>query len=129
VELLKKVGGLALGVMDDYSFADGTIALGPGDALVLYTDGVNEAMNAGRELFRAARIDDALRHADDDLPAEHLAGELMRRVHEFVGGAPQNDDMTILVARYRGRPAEQTVPLVREDTGPGAEASGRRRVS
>jgi len=102
VEMLDKVGGLALGVIEDYSFRDGTITLNPGDTLVLYTDGVNEAMNGERQLFRVTRLNEALREVCDGVPAEHVAGAVMRRVHEFTGGAPQSDDITILVARYPG---------------------------
>ena len=56
IEMLNKKGGVALGFLDDYVFSSGTIHLNPGDSLLLYTDGVNEARNAKNEMFARPSI-------------------------------------------------------------------------
>jgi sigma-B regulation protein RsbU (phosphoserine phosphatase) len=103
VEMLKKEGGVALGFMPDYEFRSGTIQLDPGDTLLLYTDGVNEAMNASRQMFKVSGIEETLRSFSNGVPAETVAGTMIRNVEEFAGGAPQSDDITVLVVRYCGR--------------------------
>jgi serine phosphatase RsbU (regulator of sigma subunit) len=101
-EMVDKKGGLALAVMEDYVFQAGDIQLEPGDALVLYTDGINEAMNVQRQLFKDSRIQATLESLCDGESAEIIVKTLMKNLSEFVGDAPQSDDITILVLRYMG---------------------------
>src|ERR1039458_3916182 len=54
---VEKVGGIVLGFMPGQEFTSGTMRLNPGDTLVLYTDGVTEAMNVDHELFGAEAIE------------------------------------------------------------------------
>jgi sigma-B regulation protein RsbU (phosphoserine phosphatase) len=102
VQLLPKLGGLALGFLPDYSYRTGEIALDAGDALVLYTDGVTEAMNLAQEMFRSERITDALAGCAPGAPSVAIARALLTSVRGFVGAAPQSDDITILVVRWNG---------------------------
>ena len=93
--------GIALGVLEQAEFAENVVYLEPGDAVVLYTDGISEAMNADRQLFgreRLAQVVVAHRHRS----AEGLARAIDAAVAEFVGDAPQSDDFTLLVARREG---------------------------
>jgi sigma-B regulation protein RsbU (phosphoserine phosphatase) len=106
-EMIEKKGGVALAFMDNYPFSSGEIQLEPGDALVLYTDGVNEAMNMKRELFKDSRIQATLESLRDGESADVIVKTLMKNVSEFVGHAPQSDDITILVLRYMGDTAAQ----------------------
>jgi sigma-B regulation protein RsbU (phosphoserine phosphatase) len=71
--------------------------IGPGDLLVLYTDGVSEAQNGRGELFELARLLEAARAApaNDALAAQNA---ILAAVDRFVGDAPQGDDITLLVA-------------------------------
>jgi len=101
-EMVEKKGGLALAVIDNYVFQAGEIQLEPGDALVLYTDGINEAMNMQRQLFKDSRIQATLESLRDGESAEVIVKTLMKNLSEFVGDAPQSDDITILVLRYMG---------------------------
>ena len=103
IEMLEKKSGIALGFLDDYEFPEGTIQLGPGDSLLLYTDGVNEAMNFQRDLFKTTGIQTALLPVSSRVPAETVTLNLMRELSLFVGGAPQSDDITVMVVRYCGR--------------------------
>ena len=58
-----KVGGIVLGFMPGQKFPARRMQLNPGDALVLYTDGVTEAMNIGHQLFGAEAIENTLPRA------------------------------------------------------------------
>jgi sigma-B regulation protein RsbU (phosphoserine phosphatase) len=102
VEMVEKVGGIALGVMRDHPFASGTLRLAPGDTLLLYTDGINEAMNHERKQFGTPTIGTVLRENAKSATAEDIATLLTKRVNAFVAGAPQSDDITMLVLRYLG---------------------------
>jgi sigma-B regulation protein RsbU (phosphoserine phosphatase) len=107
VEMLQKKGGIALGFIDPYDFTVGTIKLEPGDALVLYTDGVNEAMNGDRRMFTTSAIGDTLRTISKDNPADRICQTIIGKVDEFVHGAPQSDDITLVVIRYCGPEASK----------------------
>lgn len=98
---LPRLGGLVLGAMTDYPYHTGSLTLAAGDTLVLYTDGVTEAMNTDDALFGDTRLLAAC------LPERHRAPTvvvpvLLGAVREFAGPAPQSDDITILAVRYRG---------------------------
>ena len=96
--MLKAQGGTALGVMEDLPYFDGELALEQGDALLLYTDGVNEATDADDELYGEERLVEFLRrHVGES--AETLNQALLADIREFVGEAAQSDDITSLVVR------------------------------
>jgi sigma-B regulation protein RsbU (phosphoserine phosphatase) len=100
--VVDKIGGLALGFMPDYVYRSGTIQLIPGDSLVIYTDGVTEAMNPAHELFGAERIHQTLGAAPPGASAKVLTELLLKDVTTFVNGAPQSDDITLVILRYIG---------------------------
>jgi len=102
IERLAKPEGMALGVWDEAEFETAQVRLAPGDALVLFTDGVSEATTAEDELFGIERIETTLAELRDDLSARRIALALTDAVNRFVGDAPQFDDITILVVRYQG---------------------------
>ncbi|WP_374605630.1 SpoIIE family protein phosphatase [Arenimonas sp.] len=72
-----------------------------GDTLLIYTDGVTEAFDAADRAFGEDRLLDAL---DPALDPASLCETLAQSVHEFVGNAPQSDDITLLALRYDGEP-------------------------
>jgi phosphoserine phosphatase RsbU/P len=96
--------GLVLGLkiddgqMFDRLLVEETIPLCAGDLYVLFTDGISEAMNADEDCFGEARLARLLEeHAD--LPAEELRERILRDVEAFAGGAPQHDDMTMILMK------------------------------
>jgi phosphoserine phosphatase RsbU/P len=96
--------GLVLGLkiddgqMFDRLLVEETIPLCAGDLYVLFTDGISEAMNADEDCFGEARLATLLEeHAD--LPAEELRERILRDVEAFAGGAPQHDDMTMILLK------------------------------
>jgi sigma-B regulation protein RsbU (phosphoserine phosphatase) len=103
--------GLVLGLkLDDGRMFDSlleeqTIPLTGGDLYVLFTDGISEAMNAADDCFGEARLARLLEeHAD--LPAEELRERILRDVEAFAGGAPQHDDMTMILLKVDAEAAE-----------------------
>jgi len=85
--------------MEGVRFREHEFELAPGDRLFVYTDGVPEATNANNELFGNDRMLDALNENPDATPKE-LLETVRRRIDEFVGEAPQFDDITMLGFNY-----------------------------
>jgi len=102
VERLPKLKGMALGVIGDVPYGSARFQMAPGDALILFTDGVSEAANAADDLFTTDRIEAALAAARPENTARRLAEGLAEDVRVFVGATPQSDDIAILVVRYEG---------------------------
>lgn len=92
---LPLTGGVALGVMDDMDFEQGSVILSPGDALVLYTDGVTEAMNEEHEELGMERLQQILAAIPTRSP-EEINKAIFNGIRAFAGGAPQSDDITCL---------------------------------
>jgi serine phosphatase RsbU (regulator of sigma subunit) len=92
------VGGLALGIDGDQDYEEARIRLEPGDAIVLFTDGLLEARRDG-ELYGEARLDEAL-SAHADLSAQQLADALLADCHAY--GGELGDDCAIVVLKKRG---------------------------
>ena len=91
-------GGPVIGLMEDCCYRQGCAALEAGDVLVAYTDGVSEAMNARDEEWGEERLMNAVA-AHRMAPARALIDCLMTSADGFVAGAPQHDDMTLIVVR------------------------------
>ncbi|KAB2969096.1 MAG: SpoIIE family protein phosphatase [Thermoanaerobaculia bacterium] len=90
--------GPPLGLLERASYGVGEVALDPGDLLVVYTDGITEAIDPEEEEFGLARLEAVIgRHAQDPLAELRLA--LERALDGFVRGVPFADDRTLLVLR------------------------------
>ncbi len=92
---------MCLGIMDDVSHQTMKMKLEPGDMLLLYTDGITEAMNKQRQLFSNQALIETIRSCRDQNP-EGLTNCILRAVRQFTGEIAPWDDMTILALRYRG---------------------------
>lgn len=96
--------GIALGVMEDLPFATERVQLAAGEAVFLYTDGVNEAMDSEHQQFDYPRLIEVLcGQAGSD--AESINRAVIAAVAEFAAGAEQSDDITVLALRWRGAAA------------------------
>ena len=87
-------GGLPLGIEADTQYGQEPITLLPGDALLLYSDGVTDAMNAAGEFYGLQRL-----QAQLGAPAESvmdLGSRLLDDVKRFIGSWPQSDDMCVV---------------------------------
>jgi phosphoserine phosphatase RsbU/P len=100
---LRENGALPLGIEAAVTYGEATVALEPGDLLVLYTDGITEAAppvkgKGSRRLFGVDRLD-ALLLECGAASAAGCVGRIVREVVEFSGGAAPNDDQTVIAMR------------------------------
>ena len=94
------VVGLKLddGEMFDRLLEEETIPLQAGDLYVFFTDGISEAMNGANDCFGELRLGQLVEdHAN--LPSDELRERVLREVRAFVDGAPQHDDMTMILLK------------------------------
>ena len=85
-----------LGVLEEVDYQETQLELTPSDKVVLYTDGIVEAMNEKDEMFGFERLLEVVQEAKS-MTADSLLKEMMVRVNEFVGDAAQHDDLTVIV--------------------------------
>ena len=93
--------GFFLGVFEDGIFETRSIWLHPGETLLLYTDGVTEAMNPEKALFSEDRLVRVLEESRSGTP-DGLVREITGAVKTFAGEEPQSDDITILALYFKG---------------------------
>jgi sigma-B regulation protein RsbU (phosphoserine phosphatase) len=97
-----EAGGPVVGLLPACEYAQTTLQLQPGDVLLCFTDGISEAMTADEEEWSEDRL--IARLLDDlaqspNLPAADLVKNLLAAADAFANGAPQHDDMTLLVLK------------------------------
>ncbi len=96
--------GMVLGVRIDRGelferlLVEQTLALGHGDLLLFFTDGISEAMNANSDCFGELRLARLVEEHGDVAP-EELRERILREIQAFVGDAPQHDDMTMILLK------------------------------
>jgi sigma-B regulation protein RsbU (phosphoserine phosphatase) len=93
-----EASGTVVGLLPDYPYQQGAVTLESGDLFVAFTDGISEAMNLEREEWSEEAMIEAAR-ACNGLNARQTLERLMVAADAFVAGAPQHDDMTIVVGR------------------------------
>ena len=94
--------GLPIGIVENQAYQDQETRVVSGDMLMLYTDGLTEAMNADKELFGQKRIAEAIKAQDSIVSPKQLLDTLSQAVTDFVCGAEQSDDLTMLAILYKG---------------------------
>jgi sigma-B regulation protein RsbU (phosphoserine phosphatase) len=102
IERINNESGFLLGMLDDMEYDVHKITLRPGDTILLYTDGVTEAMNGNAELFEESRLEDSLRRVNGS-PLKEMLDGINADLMAFAAGAPQADDITMLALQYRGK--------------------------
>lgn len=90
--------GMALGVMEFDAAETKTLTLNPGDTLVVFTDGVNEAHNPKQELYGDPRLIEVIKR-NTSPTAQDLVTDILKSVREFGQSAPQHDDTTLIVLK------------------------------
>jgi len=95
-----KAKGVALGVRENISLEETRIDLIRGDMLVLYTDGVTDAVNEHSEEFGLGRLMDILR-SNRDASAAHVLEAILKGVSGFIGGQPSFDDLTLMILKIK----------------------------
>ncbi len=113
-EYLKAKSGLVLAGMEGISYRKNEIQLYPGDRIYLYTDGVTEAATNQNELYGEQRLLDFVNLLGNVSPKE-LCERVKENVDNFVGDAPQFDDITMLGFNYRCMLSEYTLSIIPND--------------
>ena len=93
-----------VGMFPEAEYESASVEFEKGDYLVIYTDGVSEAVNVKSEMFEEDRLR-ALLDNFQGQTVEQLAGGIRDGVKSFTEGAPQSDDITVLVVQYKGLPS------------------------
>jgi sigma-B regulation protein RsbU (phosphoserine phosphatase) len=96
-----EVTGVALGMRADMEYEQRQVALESGDILLLYTDGIVEAMNNKEELFGQERLRSSLAAATE-LSAQGILDRILRDLRQFTEGEDQSDDITAVVIKTEG---------------------------
>lgn len=101
MEILRGISGPAAGVVDDVEFTLMQTQLHTGDCLLLYTDGVNEAMDADYQLYGNERLHQLFSQCHQRTAAQ-IVQDIMVDVRTHATGAEQSDDITIVAVRFQG---------------------------
>jgi phosphoserine phosphatase RsbU/P len=99
---LGKSGDMVVGMMEDLTYKTLKEQMAPGEFLMLYSDGVNEAANEQKELFSIERVGEFLGTVEKTT-CEAISRAVIGEVKRFEGTAPQSDDITVLTLGYRGQ--------------------------
>ena len=100
-EFIKDKHGFVIGGMDGVKYKEYEIKLNKGDTIFLYTDGVTEATDKNNVLFGNDRLLSAL-NKNTNASVTEILGNVKRSIDEFVGDAPQFDDITMMAVKYIG---------------------------
>jgi len=101
IDALDHRHGVMVGPMPGSKYEEEMTRLADGDLLVIFTDGVTEAMNPDVELFSEERLERLLLSADSR-PADEVTASIFSAVDQFASGAEQSDDITVLVVQFHG---------------------------
>lgn len=100
-----KAGGLIIGFLADQNYDQAVVEIRPGDMVVLYTDGITEALapDSGKdtiELFGEDRLVDVVRESLEQ-PAREVQGDILKAISAYTMDSPQHDDITLVVIKRR----------------------------
>ena len=99
-EFPDEIIGVPLGVVDGFPFDIAMREIGPGETVVIYTDGVSEAMNAAGDLYGTDRIRELVKQESGN--TQKLGTAIRADVKKHASGHPQNDDITLMVFGRNG---------------------------
>jgi phosphoserine phosphatase RsbU/P len=93
-------GSFPVGLVPEAEFTTSTLQLQPNDTMVLFSDGVTEAMDPEEELYGVPRLRGVLQ-GKPDMQLDEIQKAVLESVENFARGARQADDLTLLLVRYR----------------------------
>lgn len=94
------VGGMVLGILEDYPYQEGVVDVPPDAVFIAYSDGLVEPENAYGEEFGVSRLEAAAQRVRQSDPKK-IANALMTAAEEWSGSPEQADDMTVIVAKLK----------------------------
>ena len=97
--ILLDCGGPVIGLLPTACYEKGSLQLHPGDLLLAYTDGISEAMNSAQDEWGEDAMILAAQGAANGT-ADEIVKTVFAAADHFAEGAPQHDDMTVLVVKY-----------------------------
>lgn len=92
-------GGTVVGILESAEFEEEALELVPGDRVILYTDGINEAANEQSELYGEERLCTLVAGLPAELTAREITECILEGVRKFLDGVEPGDDMTVMVLR------------------------------
>lgn len=101
VEAIVDRHGPVVGIMPGEDYGESTLTMAPGDVILVFTDGVTEAMDIDDNLYGDERLLEVMASAPD-CNAQTVVNAVNASVEEFASGAEQADDITMIAARYNG---------------------------
>ena len=111
-------GSYPVGLVPEAEYSVARLKLEPGDTVVLFSDGVTEAMDPDEELFGIPRLRQVLT-GQTECPLDQLQKNVLEAVENFARGASQADDLTLLIVRYRAAGARSSTDT---DASPAAQS-------
>jgi sigma-B regulation protein RsbU (phosphoserine phosphatase) len=93
-------GGTIIGMFPQTRYEEGTLALNTGDVLIVFTDGVTEALNPADEEFGEDRLKDLLRTVGP-LPVEEMSARITQELKDWIQDAAQYDDLTFVLLKVK----------------------------
>ncbi|HET9326729.1 MAG TPA: PP2C family protein-serine/threonine phosphatase [Candidatus Eisenbacteria bacterium] len=96
---LLDVGGTVVGMLEGLTWDQAELPLQPGDRLVLYTDGVTEAMNESGDMFGEERLYELIDRLSPALSAEGIVDGVLEGLRDFLGDLEAGDDVTVMAVR------------------------------
>jgi sigma-B regulation protein RsbU (phosphoserine phosphatase) len=96
-----RASGIGLCLAKDFDYQPGAITLHPGDSLLLYTDGVTEAVDESNTQFEEERLEACLQSIDE-ASARDMIRQILHTLDVFANGTAQADDITMLAVQYKG---------------------------
>ena len=100
-EYLSANSGIALGMFNQIEFQSNTIKMNPGEKIIIYTDGITEAMNNKMELYSEDKLARIVA-ANPNLGVDELSQKIIQSVEEFTGEEAQTDDITCVILSFDG---------------------------
>jgi hypothetical protein len=97
--ILLERGGTMVGILEGAEFEEDAVKLHPGDRVIFYTDGINEAADGTGQQFGEDRLYDTVARLAPDLPASGIVEAILQSVRAFLDGEEPGDDMTVMALR------------------------------
>ncbi|MBF7728757.1 CHASE2 domain-containing protein [Pseudomonas sp. N040] len=102
VRSISGAGGPPLGIMEDFDYPVIHLQLAMGETLLLFTDGITEAMDRDNQLYGLERVTTLLQRENRSNAPDSLAAALREDVRRFVGDTEASDDLTLLLVNWKG---------------------------